>query len=241
VNCYDLTTKNLILRRNPFAPRTAEDFVYYQAFGHISQTGGHAPMKLVLSLITLMIVAQLCHGSDTENDRKTLVGITAVDVVIEQLQPGASRIGLTRESLQTDVELKLRLAGMRVAKDVNLQFLYVSLIVANDARAAVVSVELKQDVVLVRDPTITYMGGPTWQHLILISNPSAQDIRDTVKDMVDKFLNAWLSVNPRRSPSQTRRPSPVRLETPGWISSFEVHSPRSTHWPVACTSWSKLP
>ena len=43
-----------------------------------------------------------------------LVGIAAVDILIERLPKGADKLGLTKESIRTDVELKLRLAGIRV-------------------------------------------------------------------------------------------------------------------------------
>src|ERR1700680_4278418 len=45
----------------------------------------------------------------------TLKGIAAVFVVVEDLpNKGADTLGVTRESVQTDVELKLRMSGMRV-------------------------------------------------------------------------------------------------------------------------------
>lgn len=46
-----------------------------------------------------------------------LGGITAVKVLVESLPPGANVIGLTKEQIQTDVELKLRMAGMRVTDE----------------------------------------------------------------------------------------------------------------------------
>jgi hypothetical protein len=45
---------------------------------------------------------------------KTLKGISAVYVVVESLPDGAKALNLTIDSIQNDVELKLRLAGMRV-------------------------------------------------------------------------------------------------------------------------------
>ena len=71
-------------------------------------------MKLSLCWFVIVAVAQICYASDSEVDRQTLAGITAVKVVIEDLPSDALNLGLIRESIQTDVELKLRLAGMRI-------------------------------------------------------------------------------------------------------------------------------
>ena len=53
-------------------------------------------------------------AQDNNFSRATLKGISIVPVVVENLPPGASALGLTKDVIQTDVELKLRLAGMRV-------------------------------------------------------------------------------------------------------------------------------
>jgi hypothetical protein len=56
-------------------------------------------------------------------------------------------------------------------------------------------------VTLLRDPTVMIQE-PTWSVGSVMSNADAQFIRDTLKGHVDAFLNAWHSVNPKRSPSQ---------------------------------------
>jgi hypothetical protein len=38
----------------------------------------------------------------------------------------------------------------------------------------------------------------TWDMDYLLANPTAQRILDDVKDGVDKFMNAWLSANPKK-------------------------------------------
>ena len=51
---------------------------------------------------------------DNESGRETLRGIPAIFVVIEGLDPDLEKDGLSKSQLQTDVELKLRLAGIKV-------------------------------------------------------------------------------------------------------------------------------
>jgi hypothetical protein len=157
-------------------------------------------MRLSSCWFAMVAVAQICYASDSEVDRQTLAGITAVKVVIEDLPPDALNLGLIRESIQTDVELKLRLAGMRIVT-FGSTYLYVNVNLSLDARASSVHVELNQMVTLLRDPTVMIQE-PTWSVGSVTSNADAQFIRDTLKGHVDAFLNAWHSVNPKRSPSQ---------------------------------------
>jgi len=51
-------------------------------------------------------------AGDSELDRATLRGLQGVDVIVENLTPEVERAGLTRQQLQTDVELRLRKAGI---------------------------------------------------------------------------------------------------------------------------------
>jgi hypothetical protein len=156
-------------------------------------------MKLTFCWITLLAIAQLCPllGEDNDFERQTLVGITAVKVLVEQLPPGAAKLGLTAGSIQTDVELKLRLAGMRTMAS-SATYLYVNVNVIGSSRAANILVELRQNARLENYPTILAIGATTWRSGSLGENPNAQGIRNTIKDLVDQFLNDWLSVNPKR-------------------------------------------
>jgi hypothetical protein len=139
----------------------------------------------------------------------TLKDIAFVCVVVEPLPDSAKMISLTKDAIQADVELKLRLAGMHVVtQEQSLSifgrpcvYVNVSLIqiTAEKAQAANIEVKLIQRVKLVRNQEIEEVV-PTWEAGSLMSNPNptAQWIRDEVKDQVDRFLNAWLSVNPKK-------------------------------------------
>jgi len=145
--------------------------------------------------ITLLALALSCplFGSDDQYSRQSLTGITSLHVVIED---PSSKLGLTKEAIQTDVELKLRLAGMRLEPTTS-EFLYVDLNIANNGRAANIAVALVQVVALARNPSI-FLPAITWSTTTLATNPDAPFIRDAIKDLVDMFLNAWLAVNPKK-------------------------------------------
>jgi hypothetical protein len=133
----------------------------------------------------------------------SLKGISTVYVMVEELPDGARMLGLSKDAIQTDVELKLRLAGMRVVtedegdKISGGAFVYINVNLTDNASAAGIDVEFDQDALLARNyefsPSVT-----TWFSGFVLANPSAQEIRDRVKDLVDGFLNAWLSVNPKK-------------------------------------------
>ena len=172
---------------------------------------GRAPMTRRLATMYLLMALLIGVNSpfvwaqDTEDRRETLKGMSAVEVLVESLPDGAKVLGLTEESIQTDVELKLRLAGMRVlkpeewTKTPGFPYLYVevSVLAAKDgSTACYIAVELHQNALLERNGQFV-AGATTWDTSFIGLNQDAQDIRNKVKDHIDKFLNAWLSVNPK--------------------------------------------
>jgi SPOR domain len=135
------------------------------------------------------------HGYDSDLSRATLKGITSVFVVVENLDDDAKKIGLTEESIKTDVELKLLMAGMNFATNgftvPGNTHLHVNVGVL-PPQAASIQVEL-----LLRRNSEPVFGATNWSLHGEITNPTLQGIRDFIKQLVDQFLNAWLSVNPK--------------------------------------------
>ncbi|HEY7675807.1 MAG TPA: hypothetical protein VIG69_01955 [Candidatus Methylomirabilis sp.] len=148
---------------------------------------------------------------DTPNERVTLAGLTGVHVVVEEVLPEAERDGLTRAALQTEVEQRVRRAGLRV-------------LTATDAMASVgrptvtvrvtllrpretpqlyvfgVDLTLRQQIRLVRDRGIESFA-ITWSETRDVGAvPAARlaAVRDAVRAKVDRFLNAWQTVNQDR-------------------------------------------
>jgi hypothetical protein len=167
-------------------------------------------MKRRLGLVSLVAMllfpagAASVRADDTWAARQTLIGITGVSITVEDLSDASKKMNLAKEDIQTDVELKLRLAGIRVLTEQEglklpgNPWLYVLVNVSQDGRAASVEVELYQDAVLTRrGPTWTY-SICTWSLSGVMSNPSGPGVRDFTEEVVDRFLNAWLSVNPKK-------------------------------------------
>ena len=145
----------------------------------------------------------LTSPSVRAQDPDGLKGINTVYVIIEDVPEAAKKLGLNKESIQTGVELKLLLAGMSVAtledghKLPGRPHIYVRVTLTKGAEVATIQVDLEQDAVLDRNAEHA-LSVMTWDTDYLLANPTAQRILDDVKDGVDKFLNAWLSVNPKK-------------------------------------------
>jgi hypothetical protein len=157
-------------------------------------------------LVAMMLVAfgAPCIEADRETDRATLKGMTAVSVLVATLPNGAKKLGLAEDTIRTDVELKLRLAGLRVvSQEEQLKppigpspSLYVQINMTDNTLAANVDLELRQIAILAstREPAVV----STWSTAIIGYNPTNQELRNVVRDQTDIFVNAWLSVNPKK-------------------------------------------
>jgi hypothetical protein len=70
--------------------------------------------RTILALSLLTACSSILIGDDGDLSRGNLRGIGRIHVVVEQLPDGARQLGLSEESLRTDVELKLRQNGITV-------------------------------------------------------------------------------------------------------------------------------
>ena len=117
-------------------------------------------------------------------------------VLVEGLD--ADAIGLTERQLQTDVELKLRTAGVKLDDSVG-HFLYLNVNVLHSAGRATYCIGLAFE------QRGTFDGGfrgfgTTWDTLAVGTvgeARAARYVREHVGDLVDMFLNDYLKANPR--------------------------------------------
>jgi hypothetical protein len=73
-------------------------------------------MKKALVIITVafLFCSTLIAQGDNESSRKSLKGLTGVWVEVTPLDPDVERGGLSKDQIQTDVGLRLRMAGLKV-------------------------------------------------------------------------------------------------------------------------------
>jgi hypothetical protein len=146
-------------------------------------------------------------AQDNENTRLTLRGLQGVSLFVEPLDPQIEKIGLTTNQIQTDTELKLKMAGINVLtggeslKASGHPFFYVDVNISTLTTQITrylfyIRVELNQEATLVRKPD-TKVSAVTWSAGGWGIDFSSDNIRQTVKTQVDKFINAYLAENPK--------------------------------------------
>jgi hypothetical protein len=166
-----------------------------------------------LPIVLLLALSSQGFAQDTR-DTDGLRGLAGVAVRVTGLKQEVERDGLSKAQLQTDVELRLRKAGIRVLTEdqwliapgqPTLSVIVALYKVSNpetiNGYAKSVDVVLRQNVVLSRTPSTIVRGAITWQSTLMVgvSNSTVlqNDIRERVADVVDEFINAFLAANPK--------------------------------------------
>lgn len=162
---------------------------------------------LIAFVLHLLNLASNVSAQDDADTRPTLRGFQGVHVVVEELSPQIEENGLTTKQLEMDTKLKLQTAGIKVLskeeflRTVGKPYLYVnahiSILKTQITRYIFyIRVELNQEVSLVKSPT-TVVPAVTWSTGGWGIDFSLENIRDIVKNQVEKFVNAYLAVNPK--------------------------------------------
>jgi hypothetical protein len=153
------------------------------------------PVVLLLVLAT----AYPALAADESVERQTLKGIKMVAVQVEALRPEVEGDGLTQAQIKADVEQRLREAGIQVNDGATATLIVNvnAVLVGQGAPVYAVSaqVEFEQDVV-VRGLDAT---ARTWSigGIAAVGKANLPMVRDFVRGKVDKFIDAYRSVNPK--------------------------------------------
>lgn len=148
------------------------------------------------------------------SDRSLLEGIN-ISVWVGDLKPEIEKLGLTKQALQTDVELQFRKYGIRVFKVEHVygSHLSINVIAVPQESGFVVYSFLVQfiDLVIpVRNPRIA-LSAPVWQTGVAgtVGIENIRQIREEVKDYVNKFINDYLAANPKEQPVKEEDKKPM--------------------------------
>ncbi|MFH1370489.1 MAG: hypothetical protein ABII09_04305 [Planctomycetota bacterium] len=140
-----------------------------------------------------------------KNKRDVLNGLREIYVIVEYIEPEVEKKGLIKQVIETDVELELRKYGIKVVSEEESlkkpggSFLYVN-VNANTNSSAIltgaISVNLSEAVMLLRSKTVVL--AQTWSvNGVLFSSSDSIFVRDSIKSIVDKFINDYLAANPK--------------------------------------------
>ena len=161
-------------------------------------------MKKVILVLVFILIATKAFCFDFDGSRETLKGLKtlAVRVAINN-----EVLPITEKNIRTDVELKLRREGITIVdfetlNHVDDALLYVEIYIVKSEYLLYgfsIKTEVYQNVTIPRlDNNDNYFAS-TWSMIFtgLAGENNTVFIRDTIKDIIDQFLNAYLSVNPK--------------------------------------------
>jgi len=172
----------------------------------LSALGGTGPSRAERLGLTRSPDTNIVLGSDTQHT--TLKGIKAVTILVVGPGDDIQKEGLGKASIRTDVELKLREAGIEVFLEAKVDtptfVVSVNAIVRSDDNtyAYDLECELDDDVRMEnRSKNVVVLSAPIWKAagvIGVVGGSRVSTIRDTIKDQVDKFLVDYLKANPKR-------------------------------------------
>ena len=139
-------------------------------------------------------------ASDGEATRRSLKGIPAFRVVVEQVGSNVQkRSALKVENLQADVEQQLARADIPVSKSADAVLYANVTVVCGEDCAFNVTVEVQQRVRLERRTKVGPLLAPTWstRGTGLVARRSSV-IRESLREQVDQFVAAYRAANPSK-------------------------------------------
>lgn len=162
----------------------------------------------MLAIPLLAGIAPLAAAQQSEGQKKSLRGLSGVFVLVETMTEDAQRQGLDDNLLQTDAELRLRRANIRVATQaemvqsdkIGMLYINVGTTQLRDGLFVVSqNVDLRQSVRLVRDNSIIIETATVYRINGTFGTFAPSRLRDGVRssinDKVDAFINDYLAMN----------------------------------------------
>lgn len=151
-------------------------------------------------LLFLALPLLLGAAGDAPLDRATLRGLSAVNVVIDRVDPALEEEGITQAALRARVADRLRAAGIKVDEK-SADFLALRAMHVRDGRRGPFAICLNlgayQRVALVRDANLK-TSTQTWEvETVLMAGGKViyRACMDSVDELADRFVAAWREVN----------------------------------------------
>jgi hypothetical protein len=163
--------------------------------------------RIVVSAVVLGILTIATHAMAhlSAADRELLRGLDGFRLAVDRIRPDVERDGLFRSTLREDMELRLRMGGIKVLSEEEAEknpdapclYLYVDALKCSLGYVYKIRLSLMEPVKLVRNNakvSATVLRIP--DELGITSNLS--EIRDAAGDLVEEFVKAWKAVNPKK-------------------------------------------
>jgi hypothetical protein len=162
-------------------------------------------LYVLLGVFMSWAISTGAYAYITHGEEDVLSGLEAVGIKVERLKAEMEQDGLFTDTLQSDIELKLRLAGIKVLSEEqwrenpNTPFLYLFVDAFKHSEGYIYRVQLS-----LREPvTVLRKGTKTTATTLRIRDELGiaahlSEIRDEAQDLVDEFIKAWQNVNRKR-------------------------------------------
>ena len=158
----------------------------------------------------MLAIAGLAFGQARDENKEVLRGLDKVHVAVERLKAEIEQDGLFTSTLQTDMEMKLALAGIKVLSEEECQqipcvadlYLYVDAFKQANGYIYRIQLSLREPVMILRKhmrATATTFR----MHDELGMTEDLSEIREEARDLLDKFIEVWQAVNPKKRKTGT--------------------------------------
>jgi hypothetical protein len=167
-------------------------------------------MKRLISValgVCVMVAISTCgFAFIKQGEEEVLRGLAAVTVKVERLRAEIEQDGLFASTIQSDVELKLRLAGIKVLSeeqcienpDCPHLYVFVDAFKHSEGYIYRIQVSLREPVMVLR--TRTKMLATTLRIRDELGiTPYLSEIRGEAQDLVDEFIKAWQTANRKKA------------------------------------------
>jgi hypothetical protein len=158
---------------------------------------------VMLVVAVILVITCTCSFALVDQEQiQVLRGLERVHVVIKRLKPEIELDGLYRSTLETDVELTLRMAGIKVLSEgealqtsgVPDLCLKVNVLKCSSGYVYNIGLSLEEKVTLSRRSIqISATTLRIWEQLGIAHRLS--DIRDSVRDLLEEFVKGWQAAN----------------------------------------------
>jgi hypothetical protein len=162
-------------------------------------------ISVSLGVWVILAISTCAFAYMKQGEEEVLQGLEAVRVKVERLKAEIEQDGLFASTLQSDVELKLRLAGIKVlSEEQSLEnpdspylYLFVDAFKHSEGYVYRIQISLREPVMIIRKrmkASATTLR--IRDELGITANLS--EIREEAQDVVDEFIKAWQSVNRKK-------------------------------------------
>jgi hypothetical protein len=157
--------------------------------------------KISIPVVALLVLAAAhpALATDESAGRQTLKGIKVIAVHVDALRPEVESDGLTQAQIKTDVEQRLRASGIQINDGASATLIVnVNAVLVEQGTpfyAVSAQIDLEQDVIVRGLDATAY----TWSigGIAAVGRANLPMVRDFVRGKVDKFIDAYFSVNPK--------------------------------------------